>query len=218
MKTQSSPTILQPNKRMKNTQIKASRRRKETSFSLPGAIGTVFVLIMVAALYASSSVSASRGVSRVSLPTAAPVIAKDKKGSTSRLKGHLSSFSPGSSFLSVLMPPPQPVPPPSDESVATYAVVSNLCTGTLKSTFALGEKVCVKVENAPLRAAAQLRRINFNDTKGSVRDTQEVTTDPQGTVFPLPNDNTSTVDGEIVDNRGTWSASSNSPSHGGTRA
>lgn len=220
MKTLSPSTTLQPNDKMKNPKTKTSRRRKGPSLSSPVGIGAILVLIIAAALYTSSSVSASRKVSRVSLPTKAALSSiKDKTGPlTTGLKDNLSPLSPRD-FLSVLMPPPQPAPPPSlDESIATFEVVSGVCTNTPKSTFALGDTVCARATNAPLRSPTALRQFNWGDTNGFIRQSVDVVADPDTNLFTLPTSNTSIIDGVTIDNRGTWTASLNSTGDNTTRA
>lgn len=111
-----------------------------------------------------------------------------------------------------------PQGPPPVETIDTYAVSSGACTATQKDSFTLGEQVCARVSSSPLRATAPLRRINVSGTDGTVSDTADVTADPQTLIITLPSSTTSVVDGEIVDNRGTWSATINSTADNGVRA
>lgn len=111
---------------------------------------------------------------------------------------------------------PQAAPPV--ETIDTYAVASGVCTNTQKDSFTLGEEVCARVSNSPLRAAAPLRRVSIGDTDGTVSGTVDVTADPQTLIITLPTSTTSVVDSQIVDNRGIWSATINSTEDNGLRA
>ncbi|MFL6231257.1 MAG: HYR domain-containing protein [Pyrinomonadaceae bacterium] len=104
------------------------------------------------------------------------------------------------------------------ESIDTYAVIGGVCTSTHKDTFNLGEQVCARVDNSPLRAAAALRRVSISGTDGTVASVVDVTSNPQTLLLTLPSSATSVVDGETVDNRGTWSAAINSAEDNGVRA
>ncbi len=88
------------------------------------------------------------------------------------------------------------------ESVATYA---SDCT-TPKTTFNLGETVCVEVLNAPAppRPTRPLRRIAWVGPANVKRQQADITTNPQTNSFILPATITSSVGGETVDNRGEW--------------
>jgi hypothetical protein len=103
-----------------------------------------------------------------------------------------------------------PTPTPGEESIETFEVVSNACTNTPKTSFQLGDQVCAKVTNAPLRSPTALRTFNWVGTKGFVRQTADVVADPDSNIFTLPASNTSIIDGETIDNRGIWAASLNS--------
>lgn len=111
-----------------------------------------------------------------------------------------------------------PQAPPPVEAIDTYAVASGVCTNTQKDSFALGEDVCARVSNSPLRPAAPLRRVSISGTDGTVSDSTNVTADPQTLIITLPASATSVIDGETVDNRGTWSATINSTDDNGVRA
>ncbi|HKS28040.1 MAG TPA: PxKF domain-containing protein [Pyrinomonadaceae bacterium] len=106
---------------------------------------------------------------------------------------------------------------PGVETIDTFEVVGGVCTNTPKDTFSLGDTVCARVENAPLRSPVAARRVNFNNTAGVNSQSQDVTTDPQTFTFTLPTADTTVVDGENIDNRGIWSVSTNALDNG-TRA
>ncbi|HKY41582.1 MAG TPA: PxKF domain-containing protein [Pyrinomonadaceae bacterium] len=81
--------------------------------------------------------------------------------------------------------------------IATYAAD---CT-TSKTTFTLGDTVCVKVSGA---SPADNRRIGWVDPAGITRTFTPIITDPQTDSFTLPTTETSTIDVFVVDNRGRW--------------
>src|SRR6185369_9655921 len=70
-----------------------------------------------------------------------------------------------------------------------------------KTTFTLGDIVCVKVSGAD---PAFNRRIGWVDPSGITRTFTPITTDPQTDSFQLPTTDTSTIDVFVVDNRGQW--------------
>src|SRR5262249_42717324 len=117
------------------------------------------------------------------------------------------------SFATKWLAPRAPFAPLSPDTVASYEVVAGACTSTLKSTFSLGEDVCVK-------ASADLvgRRLSIDGTDGTVAAIVDVTTDPQELVFTLPNTTTSVVNGLVVDNRGIWRATVHASADFGSRA
>jgi hypothetical protein len=218
MKTLSTSTIPHLAGKMKKSTILSTSGQRRRGRSLLSYIGTgaIFVMIIAAAFYTSSSASSLRKVSRTSLPKAAAASGKKllNVGQTT------STRLPGSGeFLSAFMPAPQPPQgPPLDESIATYEVVAGLCTATPKNTFLLGETVCAKASNAPLRTPTALRRFNWADTSSFVRQSADVLVDPDTNLFTLPTGNTSVIDGQTVDNRGNWSVSINSTENNMVRA
>jgi uncharacterized repeat protein (TIGR01451 family) len=66
--------------------------------------------------------------------------------------------------------------------------------------FVLGETVCARV------TGGTGRRLTFVDPTGFIRQTTSITSDPQDISFQLPVTNTSTINDQTVDNRGTWKA------------
>ena len=208
MKTQSSSTTLL-NDKTKNPQRNAfHRHNKGHSLSSPAGIGAIFALIIAAALFTSLSVSASRSVSQLSLSAKAGTgtINDQVKSSASRFNSVKGISSP---FRLVQQATPTPTPVP-EEAIATFAVVNDACTNVPKSSFVLDEKVCARASNAPLRSPSALRRFNWGDPKGFVRQSEDVVADPDTNIFTLPHDNTSSIDGVTIDNRGTWGVSLNS--------
>ncbi|HEX8173570.1 MAG TPA: PxKF domain-containing protein [Pyrinomonadaceae bacterium] len=125
-----------------------------------------------------------------------------------------SRFTASKLFNSLLLPQAAP----TEETIDTFEVVNGVCTNTPKETFNLGDTVCIKVTNAPLRNPVALRRVSLNNTAGVAGMSEDVTTDPQTILFTLPSNNMTVVDGENIDNRGIWSVTSNATGDYGVRA
>lgn len=68
------------------------------------------------------------------------------------------------------------------------------------TNFVLGQTVCARVTGG----TALPRRLQFVDPSGFIRQTTNITSDPQDISYPIPSDQTSTVGNTTVDNRGTW--------------
>jgi uncharacterized repeat protein (TIGR01451 family) len=184
-------------------------------FMSSARFGIVFFFLVSAALYTITSAS-SHSTLNSSLPTAvAPDshLAKASTGQQRRMyapsltgpvREELFRASGGSFF---------PLLPalPLEESVVIYKADCN----TPQTVFNLGDTVCAKVTNAQLRTPA-LRRLTWS--KGVVRQSQDVTTDPQTDLFTLPAANTSVIDSTTITNLGTWGVSLNSTSDNSTRA
>lgn len=205
MKTEITPTALHLTDKVKRppaTVTRRARRRGRTITSL-ACFGALLFVLIATALYSPSSAStrnralAARG-QRAALPGADATLAPTRS----------------KAFFPLLMPQAAPAP----ETIDTYAVVSGACTNTQKDSFELGEDVCAKVSNSPLRAAAPLRRVSVGDTDGTVAGTADITSSPQTFIVTLPTSVTSVVNGVTVDNRGTWSATINSTDDNGVRA
>jgi len=174
--------------------------------------GLIFVLTVTAAFYTASSASSSRNLLRGSLPSSASkpqMPGKTIKGSDNKTELLSKRLINSRELFSLLMPQATPV-----ESIDTFAAN---CT-TPKDVFNLGDTVCVKVTDAPLRASAPLRRINWSGPAGDVEQTIDVTSSIQTDLFVIPASGTSVIDGVTIDNRGTWAASINSTSDSSTRA
>jgi hypothetical protein len=174
--------------------------------------GLIFVLIVAAAFYTASSASSSRSFSRGSLPSSASkpqMPSKTIKGRDHKTELLSKRLINSRELFSLLMPQAAPV-----ESIDTFDAT---CTNP-KDVFNLGDTVCVKVTNAPLRALAPLRRINWSGPAGDVQQTLDVTSIIQTDLFVIPLSGTSVIDGVTIDNRGTWAASINSTSDSSTRA
>lgn len=224
MKTESTPIMLHLAGRMKiptTSFTQRAKRRLRTVTSLV-CFGVLFSMLFATDFFTASSASTRDKVSgaaqqQSSIPGSQ---AADKPAAGGENKTVLSSagadLTPlrSKAFFGMLVL--QAAPPP--ESIDTYEVVGGACTDTPKDTFNLGEQVCAKVANAPLRAAAPLRRVSFSGTDGTVANTAGITANPQTLLLSLPSTVTSIVNGETVDNRGTWSASINSTANNSARA
>jgi len=87
------------------------------------------------------------------------------------------------------------------DTTGTFEVVADACTNTPKSTFVLGDKVCVKA-SGPIGGS----RLSVDYTEGTVADIVDVASDPQELIYTLPTTTTSVVNGNVIDNRGRWRA------------
>jgi uncharacterized repeat protein (TIGR01451 family) len=75
------------------------------------------------------------------------------------------------------------------------------CT-TPKTVFTLGETVCATAVGTG--GAATRRRVVWIDPSGNARQVSAITADPQSFSFNIPQEQTTDVAGQIVDNRGKW--------------
>jgi hypothetical protein len=186
---------------------KNRRRRQASSF-----LGALLVLLVVTFFYTASSASLIRKTGRNGLNRPAPAAQTVSPETSSRNKKTALNIGSGQAgFSSLAWSPFQQL---SIESIATYAAD---CV-TPKTVFQLGEVVCAKASNAPLRRTAPLRRISFGDTIGNVRNSVEITVDPQTALFTLPTTDTTNIDAVDVNNRGVWGVSINSTGDYSTRA
>jgi uncharacterized repeat protein (TIGR01451 family) len=89
--------------------------------------------------------------------------------------------------------------------IATYAydTMAPGCTTIPKTDFVLGEKVCAKVAGVAVNTTFP-NKISWVDTVGFIEMRTNLITDPQTDTFQLPAADTSTVNGQLVDNRGAW--------------
>src|SRR5256714_1389334 len=226
MKTESesTSTILHLTGKMKRPMISITHRAKRRVRSVASLVcfGVLFSTLIATAFYSPSSASTRNKVSRdarqqssVSSSKAAgkALTSRGNRTVSSGAEADLNPLNSKAFFGALLLQSP---PPP--ESIDTYAASNNVCSNTPKDTFNLGEQVCARVANAPLRAAAALRRVSISGTDGTVADSADITADPQTLVITLPTSATSVIDGVTVDNRGTWSASINSAADYGLRA
>jgi hypothetical protein len=128
-------------------------------------------------------------------------------------KTRIVTATPSKSLAAKWFSPLAPLPLVADDAVGTYEVNAGQCTNTPKTTFALGEDVCVKA-SAPLAA----RVLTVAGTDGTVAQLVDVTTDPQELIYTLPSTTNSVVNGLVVDNRGLWRATVHTTYDFGARA
>jgi uncharacterized repeat protein (TIGR01451 family) len=103
-------------------------------------------------------------------------------------------FAPLSSIFKPLVPTP-----PAPEGIATF---NGDCI-TPQSDFFLGDVVCAKATGVP--ATVFPWRVLWIDTAGFVRQSNDASTDETTEYrYTLPTTATSDVNGQTVDNRGTW--------------
>jgi hypothetical protein len=100
-------------------------------------------------------------------------------------------------------------PAPMTESIATYAAD---CL-TPKTSFNLGDTVCAVVTGAPSG-----RRFQWANTVPFLVRENDIVSASQSDSFTLPNSNTSVVNDQTVDNRGSWTINSMDTSDGSIRA
>lgn len=209
---------------MKRTTISITQRAKRRVRPLVTlfCFGVLFSTLLATNFYSGSAASPRNKVSRnapqqsavaTSSKAVNKVAGRENKTLLSSVGADLMPFGSTVFFPALMLQAA-----PSPESIDTYAVAGGACTNTAKDSFNLGEQVCAKVTGAPLRAAGALRRLSFSGTDGTVSSAADVTDDPQTLIITLPTSATSLVNGDTVDNRGTWSASINSTADNGVRA
>lgn len=212
MKTPNTSTFLHLVGKMKRPPVSDSRAAKRKIRSLTSFVsfGALFLVLIAAAFYTASSASSDSRLSNS--PARQQQSSKEGSDRTAAQEKIVKLFSARELFT-----PLMPQAPP-EETIATFEVVAGMCTNTPKTSFVLGDTVCARATNAPLRNPSPLRRFNWAGPRGFVRQTQEITTDPQDNLYTLPGSNTSVIDGETVDNRGVWGVSLNGTGDNTTRA
>ena len=88
-------------------------------------------------------------------------------------------------------------------STFAYDTNSQACTNTPKTAFTLGETVCATATGTEPQFN---RRFAWVGPGGVVREFTPITTDPATDSFDLPTTDTTVINGETFDNRGTWQA------------
>jgi hypothetical protein len=153
--------------------------------SVRSAAFLVLVGLLAAALYLPSSASSVQRVSS----TQPSRLHFNSSSSVNRISDIDSSH-----FVLSLLPEPQ-----SPEAVVIYA---DDCV-TPKTDFNLGELVCAKATGVPLTLFSW--KVLWIDPAGFVERSDTAIADDQATYqFTLPSSATSFVNGQQVDNRGTW--------------
>lgn len=166
-----------------------SKRRTRSAFTL-GRIGALLGVALLAAVAFYSPSSASLNKNKAARNSVGTQSAETIRASV--VPSRLGVFSP------LFMPPP---PPP--ESLATYATdTGGQCTNTPQTTFVLGETVCVKTTDVPVGSPATRSITWYNPASNEMQRTDLVSS-PNDT-FTLPATQTSVVNNQVVDNRGSW--------------
>jgi uncharacterized repeat protein (TIGR01451 family) len=196
----------QGNKTFQNTHVAKSNKRLPVSTAL--LILLILFIVAVGAFVTtpSSSAASAKKLSNasallpppsVALADMAGLIRWDDSKSDGLIKAQIPRLMP----LAPVMRPVTPLPPQAaTPAIATFA---SDCT-TPKSSWNLGETVCVQVSGIPLSAAFTLRRIELVSPSGFVIDSADITSSSQSFNFTLPANATQTFFGNTLDNRGTW--------------
>jgi uncharacterized repeat protein (TIGR01451 family) len=219
MKTRDGSRILHPDKRMKTSIAQRARGPKPTARFYTGfrrfGVLAAFIAMLAATFYSASSASLSGKLARHPTPPASTgAIKKDGGASTKdRIGGMERGYT--SPLTAGWLAPPVPAQSPSfDESIATYA---SDCV-TPKTSFVLGETVCVQVTNAPFGSEVQ-RHISWVDSDGYIRRLSDVTDNPQSDSLAIPATATTTFNDDFsiltVNNRGTWTVNTIATSDAG---
>lgn len=102
----------------------------------------------------------------------------------------------------------------------TVVIFQGDCT-TPATSFTLGDTVCAKLTNAPtgVRTTQILRRLALVGPDGFIRFKADVpgTDSSDEVTFTIPSTDTSSIGGQNIDNRGTWTAASYSGFDGSTK-
>jgi uncharacterized repeat protein (TIGR01451 family) len=220
MKTRDGSRILHPDQRMKTSICRRTRGPRHTTRLYPGFRRTValvaFVAMIAATFYSASSASVS-GERALALPdsvsnaAATGTALTDRKDRGTNIKDVLAEMERGNAsplkaaWLSHASMP-QTDPPPPAETIATFAPDCE----TPKTSFALGETVCVRVGNAPLGPPAE-RQIAWVGPDGFILQATDVTPTQQGDTFVIPTSATTVFSDafstQTLNNRGTWRVS-----------
>jgi uncharacterized repeat protein (TIGR01451 family) len=166
-----------------------------------------FIIMLAATLYSASSASVSSRLSRQLTNKAASAAARvseagrdsnlvgaNTKGAMAESRRDSTSTAAAPAWLSPALQAQL-----SGESIQTYAPD---CT-TPRTSFVLGETVCVKVTGAPLGTDVQ-RRISWVNPDGVIVRLSDITSDPQSDSAALPNSSTIVLGASTLNVRGTW--------------
>jgi uncharacterized repeat protein (TIGR01451 family) len=170
-------------------------------------LGTLFSILVASALYTASLASTNDK-------------AANAAHSARTVTHHVGVREARSRYAATRwLAPLSPLPPPALDTLATYEVVSGVCTNTPKDTFSVGDGMSRPPDQVCVKASADLsgRLLSIDGTDGTVAALVEITTDPQELIFTLPSSTTSVVNGLVIDNRGIWRASIHSSADFGSR-
>src|SRR3989442_10801015 len=165
--------------------------RRPQSLVLVGVF--VFLAAAVAVpFYSVRSSSLRTTSSKLNVPSGQSVRASELRSVAS---SNINQTSLSSTFAS-LLPIPQATPPP----VATY---DGATCSVPQSDFFLGDTVCAKASGIPVSLFPW--HITWVDPVGFVRQSDIASTNDQTEYrYTLPTDPTTNINGQTVDNRGTW--------------
>jgi uncharacterized repeat protein (TIGR01451 family) len=174
-------------------------RSKIISLKFAARAGAFFALIALFAAaaifpaYTASSASRARAqASRADAPTKAAPFDSARPNNSARA-GAAAPFALA----------PAPMPFFARETLATY---DGTCA-TPKTVFSLGETVCVKASGFPnvfTVTGLASHRFSWVNVGGYVLQRVDISSDPASATFALPSARTTTIDGEVIDNRGRW--------------
>jgi uncharacterized repeat protein (TIGR01451 family) len=167
-------------------------------FLRAGAI-LIFTGLLVSAFYSVSSASLSRQLNNRE-SSVVPLY----KASTAQASLQIAGLLPATreSFKPIV-----PAVPQSGEMIETFA---SDCT-TSKTTFVVGDTVCVKVSGIPLNQDFP-RRLTWATTDSTIVRTTDITADPQTDSLLITA--TTELNGLTIDNRGTWQVAVRNPFFG----
>lgn len=158
-------------------------------------VGVFIILAAVVAVpvYSGSSSSTPAGSSSATKVTSRAPAKVSQVGSLP--VSDSSALTPWATMFGPLVPVPQSSP----EAIYTYA---QNCT-TSQTDFNLGDAMCAKANGVPVTLFPW--RVLWLDPAGNVRQSNTAIADDQAMYqFTLPGTPTSIVNGQTVDNRGTW--------------
>jgi len=172
-----------------------NRRRHLVRLSSVFLISAFIIAVAVLAVPFHSARSSSLPT-RVNSQTSDNSVKPARISKTAALAVSSSAFlAPLSSLFKPFLPTP-----PSPEGIATFN--GSDCT-TPQSDFFLGDVVCAKATGVPVTLFPW--HVLWVDTGGFIRQSNDASTDDTTTyLYQLPTTPTSDVNGQTVDNRGTW--------------
>ena len=166
--------------------------RRLNSFTLIGVFIILAAVVAVPFYTARSSSLPARHNSQTAANSGEP--ARKDRTASSAASGP-AILAPWSSIFKPFLPAPQPFA----EGIATF----NSDCITPQSDFFLGDVVCAKASGVPVTLFPW--HVLWIDTAGFVRQSNDASTDDTTTyLYQLPATATSDVNGQTVDNRGTW--------------
>src|SRR6266446_428062 len=158
-------------------------------------VGVFMILAAVVAVPFYTARSSSLPTRDYSQPGAkSGTVAKTSRAGSRSVSSPATLGSLSSLFTSL-----RPAPQPFVEGIATF----NSDCITPQSDFFLGDVVCAKASGVPVTLFPW--KVLWIDTAGFVRQANDASTDDTTTyMYQLPATSTSDINGQTVDNRGTW--------------